>query len=526
MMKALHDPVLKIWIFAPLALSLNPWTVGASESLAFPTPGTVFREYVFGEEGSHFSEKDPDSTNQPGKAIGVPQHLDIDLEHAIGAEFSVEYWGGHSGTSEQTVSINGNQPMDLPLPEVPEGHESECYFRTILGNNAQSIPLEFLVEGDNSFVFSAGPQICYNFNWGFYWIYSFTVRVYYDPAFVSGPSARIAEPVSGSSLGENPRITVELNQGSSEVARVDVLGHYRDYDWSGMGIFRRWHFDTRWGELEHHVGSSTESPYQIDWDTWWLPDQDEPIQLIAKITDESGLSTLTEIVDDLHFERTERSVVMIPATDIPENFGSRVRRVRRCNLAFDYELDEVLSANMLVSTWSGESEDGKAHTILLNDITLADNFGILHDYDIDRIPVSEDLFIPGTNVFTVFSQTSGHLLEINWPGPVLFLETSSGSTASQWEKNEVINGWANLGQSYLGWLYVHYSPWHYVNGIGRWVYLSPSNYGVAGSWIYFYDYGAGHEGWFYSFELSSWIYRIPGNSSAPDGWMYVSNSNR
>lgn len=79
---------------------------GTFSGFSQPVPGDVYKEFTFIPEYGHFGELDPDCTrefpedhwtNTPWMVIKT---LDVALEKSIKAELSIEYWGGHIGTSQ------------------------------------------------------------------------------------------------------------------------------------------------------------------------------------------------------------------------------------------------------------------------------------------------------------------------------------------------------------------------------------------------------------------------------------------
>ena len=162
-----------------------------------PGPGDVYREYTYGR---WFGQVSPDATSDGAKEMRArgqkrPRINIKDLDGAVRAEVSVQYWGGHIGTSDQKFRINGSDWFAIGQP-VGTPTEPETYYRTVIGDNPVQVPLEALKEGYNQFEFTCGKQLRYNFNWAFYWIYSFTVRAYYDHGkdHVTG---RVVDPVAG-----------------------------------------------------------------------------------------------------------------------------------------------------------------------------------------------------------------------------------------------------------------------------------------------------------------------------------------
>ena len=391
-----------------------------------PVPGEVFREFTFVPEYGHFGELDPACTREfteeqwIHKPRMVMKSLDVMLDHAVKAEMSIEFWGGHIGTSQQKFRINQHDWMDLPQPEHTPGSPL-CYQRTLLGNTSVKVPLEHLNNGKNVVQFTCGPQVCYNFNFGFYWIYSFIIRVYYDPS-VQHTEGFISLPRSGDTLDDDPVIVLETKAGDQSVKHVDFIGCYEDFDWEGNGVFRQWHYQTRYGEKYKHMGGVSRKPFQVTWHTRWLPDQELPLKMAAIITDQNGVSYMTPEVDDVRFHRKDRRVVMYPSRDVPEAFAVRVGRSKTCSIIVDDVLDHAASACLLVSSWSGKCDDGSIHEIRINGRRVSDNFGRFHDYSFDYLSVPCDYVKAGINEISIHSMFEGHALEINWPGPVLLIE--------------------------------------------------------------------------------------------------------
>ncbi len=392
---------------------------------AAPHPGDVYREFTYQKK---FSELDPGST-RPGiddrrKNIMGPRMLDLpSLNGVRRAEISVEYWGGHIGTSQQKFRVNGAEWLNVQQLQNT-AHKPECYHRTILGRADTEIPISQLKEGMNEFRFTAGPQLCNSFDWGFYWIYSFTVRLYYDNSVAHG-SAELLLPNAGGEIGENPVLAANVREDGATITAVDFIGNYRDFNWEGDGVFRQWHYITERGAITHHIGTATRAPYAVRWDTNWIPDQDEPIELAARVTDSTGRISITPAVK-VNFRRRGRSVKMYTSPDVPISFAVRVGRRKECSFTVDGDLSKARAARLLLSTWSA-AHDGEMG---LNGSKLVDRIGLVHNYSFDTIPVPVRLVKPGANKYYVTSKTEEHAPEINWPGPVLLVEYVSDVLAS------------------------------------------------------------------------------------------------
>lgn len=383
---------------------------------AEPGPGDVYREFVFQKR---FGELDPGSkrTGIDDLRANIMGQRMLELPSLTGverAEVSVEYWGGHIGTSEQKFRVNGNGWHDIRQPQTPG--QPQCYQRTILGRATTEVPLAELKGGLNEFRFTAGPQLCNSFDWGFYWVYSFTVRLYYKPS-TAHPTGELLLPASGGEIGENPMIAADVRQDGATITAVDFIGNYRDFNWEGDGGFRQWHYITERGAMTHHIGTATRAPYAVRWDTTWIPDQDEPIELAARITDSFGRISITPAVK-ARFRRRGRSVKMYTSGDVPRSFQVRLGRRKECTFQVEGDVAKARAARLVLSTWSA-AHDGEMG---LNGAKLVDRIGLVHNYSFDAIPVPPRLLKSGVNQYYVTSKTEEHAPEINWPGPVLLVE--------------------------------------------------------------------------------------------------------
>lgn len=381
-----------------------------------PGPGDVFREFTYVNTArGHIAELDPAATApgalalRPQISVRTPVTLDLgDLAGATRAEIAVEYWGGHPGTSYQGVRVNGRAWFPLPCP-LNTPTEPEVYYRTVLGA-AIPIPIELLRPGENSFNFTAGPQIRYDFGWGFYWVYAFTVRIYFSAVQALGSTRVRVLRAAGPE-----QVTLALQRAPADLTQVDFVGHYTDFDWRGVGHWRQWQYQTRRGAWHHHIGSATQPPYRITWDTAWVPDPTGPVQIMARLRDATGLYIMTPLTHLTVLPRVGRRVALYPATDVPEIFGARVGQRKTCQIPVADDLSHARAAQLVLSTWSAAHADA----IGLNGVTLTPRVGLVHDYSFDAIPVPVELLQQGDNEFFIYATTEHHAAEVNWPGPAL-----------------------------------------------------------------------------------------------------------
>jgi hypothetical protein len=382
-----------------------------------PQPGNVYREFTFKERltpcqpGAEF--------NKDGTAKFIAE-IDIgDLQNATRAETCIEYWGGHIGTSQQEFRINGKDWIPLPQPSTTPGDPS-CFYRMLFGNPPVPISLQHLQNGANAFEFRAGPQAKYSFNFGLYWIYSITVRVYFAPAVLQHPAGKIITPESNTTFDDNPLFVYEGTTDSSPIERVDFIGEYEDFDFEGDGRFRKWHYQVNGGELQHHIGSALVQPYSVTWNTAWVPDQPQPLRVMAIVKDETNTFFASQPVEGLQFRRAHRAIRMYKSVGVPERCGAHFWYTDAiCKIEVQEIPVNAVKAKLVVSTWSG----AHAQKVSFNGTKLDVSIGKDHAYHLDMIDIPIDLIKAGVNDFMLYNEKQNHAAEINWPGPALLIES-------------------------------------------------------------------------------------------------------
>jgi hypothetical protein len=311
---------------------------------------------------------------------------------------SLEFWGGHPGTSDQKFRANDSEWIQIPQIEGTPGNP-RCYYRMLPGTVTAPIPLASLKQGRNVFEFRAGPQVCHSIDWGIYKVYSFTVRIYYN------------------SSKPHPTAPGKTEFTPGPVRKVEFVGLYEDFNWEGDGVFRQWHYQTEQGVLRRHIGTAVTEPFRVTWDNRWVPDQSERMQIAARITSVHGVTYMTPPVN-LSLARQDRSVRMYRSAVIPEVFGVRIGRRMSCNLPIADDPATATDARLAISTWAGNHADA----IGFNQQKIVDRVGKDDFYSYDLVPFSPKILKRGDNEFFVFSDTKEHTVEINWPGPAVLLE--------------------------------------------------------------------------------------------------------
>lgn len=275
------------------------FALGAALSAAFgdPRPGDVFVEV--GMPVNRTLQGDGGST----PPLSIP--VDLDLAHATKAELVVEFANVHLGVSGQAARVNGHDWIPVPFPATvpalpcpvkPEGDQSHIYQMPAI---TIAVPLADLVAGTGNTCELMTPDKGENHK-AFTQIYGVTLRVYYDPATKPHATGRVTSPAAGTALGANVPLAVMTD---GKVRSVDYAGLYEDLDYNGDGVYRDWVCTRRLGQLAGHAATAKQEPFAATWDASWIPDQTEPMQLAARITDENGVTYMTPAVGGLTFAR-------------------------------------------------------------------------------------------------------------------------------------------------------------------------------------------------------------------------------
>ena len=388
--------------------------------MADPKPGDIFREYHFADgHGIHVCP-------QGAVRDSASFTLNIgDLKGAIRVEVSGLFHTGHIGTSERRIRINGGKAVDLPFSDIPVTNK-ECYFTYLFGRPSVDVPLDDLKEGENKFTFLVGPQICHGFNWPCYGFHNMTVRVYYDNS-KPHPTGEIEYPKKGHVItNDELMIKTKVRADRASIASVDIVGFYFDYPFEGSGKYTDWHYlIDEYGRWFSFINRSSRSPYHETWNLEWLPDQDEPIRLMARVTDDTGMSYMTPEVDGIVLQRTRYSVKMYKTTNMPENYKVRVNEKRESTFEPISTLSQVSEAKVASIIPIGHMENKYSTECGINEITLRQYAALpdLHsDFFYDAyMSVDPKALKKGVNKFFVHSNTDGHMTEVCWPGPALLV---------------------------------------------------------------------------------------------------------
>ncbi len=408
-------------------------------------PGAVFREYKWNgpwvNAGKWQRVTDPNARHEGAKKFLPNPVNSINIENlagAVNAEVYIELLQCHAGTYNKRIRVNGNQWLQIPETAGVPGNNPECY--QTMTYPVVDIPLSHLKTAENTFELTTGGQTCHDFGWGQYLIYGITFRIYYSKSKIH-PKGEIIFPSSGSSIGENPSITAKAHS-SFGIKQVDFIGYYEDFNYEGDNIWHQWHYNYHYGKIQHHLGTAASPPYSITWNTEWIPDQEMPISIMARITDNNDICYLTPAVSNIDFVREGRSVKLYKPYDLPEKWVSRAGKTRSCKINISDNLSKAASAKMMLVSWSGKH----AEAIGINDKKVVTNIGLDHDLSYDEINVPLDYLQSGSHTPYTYSSTEHHGIEVNLPGIALKIAYEKvksdypGIVISKWTHLSSVNG--------------------------------------------------------------------------------------
>ncbi|MFZ5833632.1 MAG: Ig-like domain-containing protein [Planctomycetota bacterium] len=407
----------QVWRFACTAIALAVMALPLA-ARAEPKAGDVFREYRWtnaeGDAGG--SLRVGGSKGYGGGSIAFPHELD--LEHATRAEVVVEKLLCHAGTRGLAISWNDQQWIVLPEASAITAPQWD-YQHHIYPMAA--VPLEQLkAGGGNEFRMQVDTE---RPKWPQNLVYGVHLRIYYDAAEKPHPTGRVVSPAAGAALGSEVELKAEASSPNGSIARVDFVGCYEDVNLEGDGVYRQWHAHYVRAELAGHLGSATAAPWAVKWDTSWVPDQTEPMQIAARITDEAGLTYVTEPVGGLTFARGGLSVELCKPYDVPAKWVTRTGEHEE-KFRVEGELGKAVAAQLVWCSWSPGYMEG----LYLNGHKVFEREGPHYAYFLHRVPLADlSVLKSGENVLKTGKtpRRNGkmvHGAEINWPGIMVLIQ--------------------------------------------------------------------------------------------------------
>lgn len=358
-----------------------------------------------------FSISHPESQMNGLQLISVNEVI-MDIKRT---EIVFEMWGGHPLSENKRFTINGRGTYHLP-EKGNSLEQSEYIYPSI------PITTSDLVNGVNAFQLAVDRGVTF---WGNYIVDEMAVKCYLkddDKRILNGGLKNFKAIPAVEKMED--LITVKLSvapEFQNQISSVSYIARYDGYDDRGDGYGNNWHGFTHKKIYTNHVGTATQAPFSVNWDTRMIPTQGKAIAIKAIIELKNGLLFETEILDNLWFKKGRPMVLLLHTTDAPAPFWSRDKQFRTAKITLPVEPNQIENAELFVKIWDGGEGDIK-DPFKLNGIAYAiTGKHSDHDIHLTKHLVDAKNLKAGENTIELLSDTPNHGIEMLLPFPALII---------------------------------------------------------------------------------------------------------
>jgi hypothetical protein len=338
-----------------------------------------------------------------------------DVTTVRAAELYLEVWGGHVGTANKRMTVNGRSTY--VLPEDGTGGES-C------AHQYPSVPLRItdVIRGYNAFQFACDRGVSF---WGHYIIDEACLRLELPAGHaelaktgLAGFAVRLETHATGE------RIELGLAGGEAaqlaDVAAVEFFGCYEGFDECGAGGGRQWHGFTRQKDVMGHLGTVSAAPFRLFWDTSMLPAQrDVAVRAVVRFKSAPDYVYRTPVREGIEIDpRPGVAVGIFGLRELPRRFWSRANRPQNAVIPLPINPTAIERAELHTTAWAG-GPGGVKEYFKLNGRHFPVAEGSNHRTHYTVFPVDPAHLRVGDNTVEVLSDTEHHGIEILKPGPAL-----------------------------------------------------------------------------------------------------------
>ncbi len=418
-----------------------------NDKITMPASGSLYKEYRWTPQQLGLNESflrvggQLDYQSSGNKKIdqngAITFEEAIDLKRAKSAVLFVERVQSHEDTKNMRVRINNGQWLPVPAPAAIPDPASDYMFH----DNAKiNVPLADLQEKTS---FSLKVDTMQRWHWPQNLVYALVLRVYYQPEKAS-LQASVKGIRANSKLKDEVTLSVSSN-ALEKIRQVDYIGLYEDINWQGDGLYRQWQYAYHQGKISHHIGSADKAPFRVNWQTDWLPDQPEDIQIMARVHFDNGLIYQTKPIDGLQLKRNYQ-VQLIKPYQQPANWVTR-EGVMTEKIYLPEALPKNAEARLYWRSWSPCYSNGI--TVNRQEIPRLDSPRLdsprLDSPRLDSTPcyqyyeheqtIDPHVLQPGENTITtrktpLHNGEMVHGMEVQWPGIMLKVKSAAPSGIS------------------------------------------------------------------------------------------------
>jgi hypothetical protein len=347
--------------------------------------------------------------------INVPE----DLFGLQGAELYLEVWGGHPGTVNKRVIVNGKQIY--PLGDDGTEEENCTYSYPVI-----PLKVQHLVSGQNAFQFACDRGSTF---WGHFIIDEAAVRCYLKPDHpelkdnnLQNFEASVQLKPPGSTLPDRVQMSLSYPERYEEsIISVEYFGRYKGFDDNGNKLDNDWHGYTHDRKYVNHIGHVTSPPYALTWDTSMIPSQTGPMAIKALVHLKGGFNYFTDMLDGLVFPAYRNNVELYKCSVLPKPFWSRASKPATATINLPRNPANAESARLMIRIWDGGEGTVKEHFKINGHPYPITSGKANHDLVFTNIEVDVKHLRSGENTFKLLSDTEHHGIEVLLPGSCLLL---------------------------------------------------------------------------------------------------------
>ena len=341
--------------------------------------------------------------------------INEDLKQLDGAELYLEIWGGHPGTANKRVTINGRSTYPFPEVGTADDNCTHSYLNILL-------KITDLVNGHNAIQFACDQGKSF---WGHFIVDNaclITMLKNDHPDLEKAGIAGFHASVDAS-YDDNEYIKVSLSYPLSfvnTISEVSFWGYYHGYDENGNCEMTDWHGFTKERHPTANIGTSDHKPFEVLWDVSMIPNQkDIALMAVVRFKDQQDIAYLTPIINGLKTPERNSKITIYGSKDLPKPFWSRISQKKNCTIEIDTQPDQIEKAELHVVLWDGgRGNVDSPFTLNGHPLPVADDGR--HDVIYSKINLDAE-WLKVNNEISLISDTEHHGIEILSPGPALII---------------------------------------------------------------------------------------------------------